>query len=121
LCEGTVQMTKGLDYGRGTECNPVKIGGVTELFGDPARKPEKPYTILLFPGGSVEVSRCENGSYWVHVATDQAMPSDPRAQITEARVDAVDRECGLTNHALKKEIAKGGVCHVAFLVGPRPF
>ena len=111
-------MTKGLISAAGTECNRVRIGGVTELFGDPQRKPEKPYTTVLFPGGSVEISRCSNGSYWIHVATAQDTPHDPRATISEARIDALGRYCDEGNAALSREIAAGGVNHIAFLVGP---
>lgn len=107
----------GLSAGRGTENTDVKIGGITELFGDPARKPEKPYTIVLFPGGSVEISRCTNGSYWIHVATDIGVPGGPKAAISEARIDATGRYCDATNAALASELELGGVNHIAFLIG----
>ena len=110
----------GLSAGRGTEVTDVKIGGITELYGDPARKPEKPYTIILFPGGSVEISRCTNGSYWIHVATDIGVPGGPKAAISEARIDATGRYCEATNAALAEEIARGAVNHIAFLIGKPP-
>jgi hypothetical protein len=47
--------------------------GVT-LEGNP-QKPEPIYFIVEFPGGSVEISRCDdNGDYWVH--TRKNMPDD---------------------------------------------
>ncbi len=110
-------MTKGLTSGRGSEVNRAKIGGTTTLLGDPTKKREKPYTILLFPGGHVEVARCEDGSYWVHVATKET-PDCATAKITNARVDAEGRYCDETNGALQAEIDKGGVNHIAFLVSP---
>lgn len=112
-----------LTYAKGSECNPVKIGGTTQLFGDKTRKPEKPYTIVLFPGGSVEISRVDEGEnaggYWVHVAIDpeaKATCGEPVAYIAEARIDAKRRYCDEANAALGREIAQGDVNHIAFLV-----
>jgi hypothetical protein len=111
-------MTKGVKSGEGTEVNKSKIGGITTLYGDPTIKIEKPYTILLFPGGSIELSRCEDGTYWLHAATHQDLPSDPMAQITEARIDASGRYCDGGNAALQAELDKGGVYHIAFRFSP---
>ena len=102
----------------GTENNKVRIGGITELFGDPNIKIEKPYTIVTFPGGSLELSRCTNGDYWVHVATHTDLPSDPQSWISEGRIDASDRYCDLANRAMKMEIDRGGVNHIAFRISP---
>ena len=99
---------------KGQENNAVKVGGITQLFGDPAVKIEKPYTIINFPGGSIELSRSEDGAYWLHAATHQSTPEDPMAAITHARVDAAGRYAEDTNHQLEREIAKGGVNHIAF-------
>lgn len=112
-------MTKGAKSASGTESNKAKIGGITTLYGDPAIKIEQAYTIILFPGGSIELSRCEDGTYWLHAATHQDMPSDPMATITEARVDATDRYCDQANAAINEELGKGGVNHIAFRFTPQ--
>lgn len=111
-------MTKHLKSMKGTDCNKVNIGGITELYGDPNIKIEKPFTIVGFPGGSVEISRTTEGEYWVHVATHQHTPEDMPARIVGARVDADRRYCDATNRTLHAEIAKGGVNHIAFRVAP---
>lgn len=109
-------MTKNLKLMKGVDCNKVNIGGITELYGDPNIKIEKPYTIVGFPGGSVEISRTTDGEYWVHVATHQNTPEDMPGRIVDARVDADRRYCDATNRAIRDEIAKGGVNHIAFRV-----
>ncbi len=40
------------------------------LLGDP-RKPEHESFRLEFPGGVVDLQRCTDGSYWVHVLCNQ--------------------------------------------------
>lgn len=112
-------MTKGLTSSKGTECNKVKIGGITELYGDPNIQIEKPYTIVIFPGGCVEISRTTDGQYWVHVATSQSTPDDPKAMITMARVDSNERYCDELNTALDNDIEKGDINHIAFRVTPQ--
>lgn len=77
-------MSNGLKTAKGEQCNRVNIGGTTVLHGDPSIKTEKPHTIVLFPGGSVEVARTEDGEYWVHVMKDR----ERSAPITNVRVDA---------------------------------
>jgi hypothetical protein len=109
-------MSNALISGAGSECNKVKIGGTTTLYGDPNKKPEKPHTIVIFPGGSVEITRTETNDYWVHVATKQATPDQPLANITSARIDAADRYCEGANDAIKSEIEEGKVNHIAFLI-----
>jgi hypothetical protein len=114
--------TLDLFYAKGSECNPVKIGGRTELIGDPEIKREKPHTIIGFPGGDVEIARTEDGNYWVHVAvrTDHRGDGDarPAGRIIRARVDADGRYSDAANAALSDEIAEGGVNHIAFLIEP---
>lgn len=113
-------MPKGLTPGEGTELNRVKIGGITELYGDPNIKIEKPYTILKFPGGSVEISRTPDGEYWVHVATVSDLPGEPQAVITGVNMSARNRYLVEANELIQKEIDEGSVWHVAFKVGRLP-
>ncbi|GGB00246.1 hypothetical protein GCM10011491_30570 [Brucella endophytica] len=37
------------------------------LFGDKKKKAEPAQHIIEFPGGAVEVSRLDDGSYWAHI------------------------------------------------------
>lgn len=105
---------------RGEDCNPVKIGGRTDLFGDPSIKREKPYTIICFPGGNVEIARTTDGSYWVHVAV-RAGGRDPEqkpGRIVRARMDHRGRYNDEGNAALNAAIEAGDVEHLAFLIEP---
>lgn len=104
-----------LKFAAGSDCNPGRVDATTELFGDTKRKPEKPYTIVLFPGGSVEISRCTDGTYWVHVATKREH-GQPNGRIVNARIDAAQRYCDESNAMLRAEIEKGDVKHIAFLI-----
>jgi hypothetical protein len=45
---------------------------VITLYGDKTRAIEPAQHIINFPGGSVEVSRCEDGTYWAHIARNRA-------------------------------------------------
>ncbi len=102
----------------GTENNRVKVGKRNTLLGDPNIKPEKPHTIVGFPGGDVEIARCEDGRYWVHVAVHDISPENRAGTITDARIDAHGRYADEANKVLRDEIAKGDVTHIAFLVTP---
>jgi hypothetical protein len=111
-------MTKNLTSAKGSDTNRVKIGGVTESYGDPSVKIEKPYTIVLGPGFSVEISRTTEGDYWVHVATNQGTPDATKAKIHSGRVDASDNYLDETNSNLRDAIQSFNVNHMAVLVKP---
>lgn len=115
-------MKNGIEEGTGTENNRVNIGSVTELLGDPNIKQEKPYTIIKFPGGDVEISRCEDGRYWVHVAVrdEREFGGFNQARIVDARMDFAGRYDDAGNAALKAAVEAGDVNHIAFLIDPRP-
>jgi len=100
----------------GTENNKVKIGGKTTLHGDPKIKPEKPYTIIGFPGGDVEISRTSDNKYWIHVRVEQGSELFQNGVILDARVDAKGRYTEI-NDVLRTELDKGDIDHIAFLVG----
>lgn len=109
----------GLSSGSGTECNRVRVGGTTTLFGDPNVKPEKPYTIIRFPGGDVEISRCEDGRYWVHVAVREEEAEGLSAgRIVDARVDFTGRYADTENDALADIVCQRDAAHIAFLIEP---
>lgn len=51
------------------------------------RRPEPTYAIIKFPGGDVEVSRCTDGSYWVHIRRILPGGHEPAGTISESRLD----------------------------------
>lgn len=102
----------------GTDVNRARIGGVTELLGDPARKLEKPLTIVRFPGGHVEIARTTDDHYWVHVAVRTEVGAKQPGRVTKARIDFTGRHGNEANTVLSQEIAQGDVEHVAFLIAP---
>lgn len=105
--------------GAGSEVNPVKIGGVTELLGDPRQRREKPHTIIRFPGGAFEIARTDDNDYWVHVSVKDGV-DEPSGLIIAARLDATGRYADDFNGLLREEIAKGDVSHIAFLIRAAP-
>lgn len=115
------QAATGLWSEGGTEVNRATIGGITDLFGDPKRKLEQPLTIVRFPGGSVEIARCSDDTYWVHVAT-RAGHDETEGRIIKARVDAqgryADEAHATINGAIDGEMLLGSVNHIAFLIQP---
>lgn len=100
----------------GTEVNRAKIGGVTELLGDPARKLEKPLTIVRFPGGHVEIARTTDDHYWIHVAVRTETGAKQPGRVIKARIDFAGRYGDDANAVLCQEIARGDVEHIAFMV-----
>ena len=68
------------------------------LLGDP-RKPESATHIIEFPGGAIEVSRLDDGDYWVHVIVnrgqvlgeDGSLRESARGEVIDSRVDWASR------------------------------
>lgn len=64
------------------------------LKGDKA-KPEAAEHIIEFPGGAIEVARCEDGTYWAHIivnrdyALEDMMPGTRGrlGEVVDSRVD----------------------------------
>lgn len=104
--------------GRGEDVNEAKIGGTTELFGDPARKLEKPHTIIRFPGGHVEIARTTDNNYWVHVAVRTEPGAESGGTVIGARIDFDGRYGDEANAVLRREVAAADVNHIAFLIAP---
>lgn len=104
--------------GRGEDVNEAKIGGTTELLGNPAHKLEKPATIIRFPGGHVEIARTTDNNYWVHVAVRTEMGADKGGKVIGARIDFDGRYGDEANAVLRREVAAADVNHIAFLVAP---
>lgn len=108
----------GLTSETGTDCNRVKISGRTELLGNPDLKKEKPHTIILFPGGHLEIARTSDNNYWVRVAVRNQLAGERPGRIIDARIDHEGRYNNDGNAALRAAIAAGDVNHIAFLVEP---
>jgi len=87
---------------------------VINLNGDKRSKTEPAQYIINFPGGSVEVSRCEDGTYWAHIArnrSDNHQPEDVGAFLS----GRIDSESEGVNAPLP--IDDAGVYHVAIRIG----
>lgn len=83
-------------YLAGNRKTPKRI----QLFGDKTRAIESATHIIEFPGGAIELSRCENGEYWAHVIVNHDFASndiDGRqnaiGEVIDARID--DTENGV--------------------------
>lgn len=72
---------------------------INDLFGEAPkkrvlkgdkRKPEPGTHIIEFPGGAVEVSRLEDGSYWAHIIVNQKEALDHQRGTTAAIGAIVD-------------------------------
>ena len=81
--------------------------GVFTLHGDPDIKVEKPYTILEFPGGSFELARCSDGTYWAHIALTDG-------RLLDARIDAAGR---YVPNSVGAELAATDFQHLAVRIG----
>lgn len=60
------------------------------LRGDKTRKPEPAMHIIEFPGGAVEVSRLDDGSYWAHIIVNRGHALDIHKGLTGAIGVVVD-------------------------------
>lgn len=64
---------------------------ICELYGDPKRQPEPEELRIYFPGGEVNLTRCEDGSYWVHATRHEGGNGydDERqaGRLVDARID----------------------------------
>jgi len=69
-----------------------------QLFGDKTRKIESSQHIIEFPGGAIEVSRCDNGEYWAHLIVNCDFAMDDIegrehaiGEVVDARIDDNER------------------------------
>ena len=60
------------------------------LKGDKKRKPEPAQHIIEFPGGAVEVSRLDDGSYWAHIIINRGDSTCGMGGLHAALGDVVD-------------------------------
>lgn len=84
------------------------------LEGDPKKRPEPTYVSIGFPGGEVTVSRCDDGSYWVHVGTEKVFETNQQiGRISDARLDIEGRNASEVNVG---EFSDPKLCHLAVRV-----
>ena len=66
-----------------------KAPGKRELKGD-KRHPEPGTHIIEFPGGAIELSRLEDGSYWAHIIVNRGQGLSCMSGIGGARGEVID-------------------------------
>ena len=86
------------------------------LYGDKSRAIEPAQHIIIFPGGSVEVSRCEDGTYWAHIARNREdqHPPDKVGVFLSGRMDSDGPDA-----TRPVPIDDTGVYHVAIRIGQK--
>lgn len=83
------------------------------LYGDKTKAIEPAQHIITFPGGSVEVSRCEDGTYWAHIARDRGQSAEADGGVfLDGRTDS-DSEGVYAPVTLEDK----GIYHVAIRIG----
>ena len=93
----------------------VKLNGTTKT-------PEPESFRVVFPGGSVDITRCDDNSYWVHIARnieDRCIGQDhiQPGYMIDGRVDIEGQHSG---HELANKIDDPMVEHVAIRVALSP-
>jgi len=89
-----------------------------KLDGNPAR-PEPEYFRVVFPGGDVDLTRLDDGSYWVHIRVNRPqdiMGNEDGAKVgrlVDARLDIADMHANDTNVG---DFGHPGLYHVAVRV-----
>lgn len=74
-------MAKGHQIVRSEDATTVVIRG-------DVRNPEPTHAIIAFPGGTVEVARCSDGTYWAHLALlPRGAIGDESFAVLASRVD----------------------------------
>lgn len=69
-----------------------------ELLGDKTRRSEPAQHIIEFPGGAVEVSRLDDGSYWAHIIINQGQALDIFEGLRGARGEVIASRVGRAGH-----------------------
>ena len=93
----------------GTEAQGIR------LLGDPKIQPEPLHVRIVFPGGDVDVVRCDDGSYWVHVAVhdDDGNVGDVAGKLVDARLDIKGKDLRETSTG---DFGHPGLYHLAVRV-----
>lgn len=92
-----------------------------KLFGDKTKKVESATHIIEFPGGAVEVSRCEDGSYWAHIIVNRRQFADGDGDgLTSARGEIIGTRIEHANGSGVQDLPnETEVEHVAILIRAR--
>jgi hypothetical protein len=61
-----------------------------KILGDKTKKTESAQHIIEFPGGAIELSRCENGDYWAHIILNRVQSIDDCDGLNQCTADVVD-------------------------------
>jgi len=92
-----------------------------ELEGNP-RKPEHDSFRVKFPGGEIDIERCTDGSYWIHMLVNQRDKTIERegpgsgavyAHVSEARMHLTNKHSSEANLG---DFANPGLYDVALRV-----
>jgi len=71
---------------------------VTHIKGDKLTQAEAATYLTKFPGGHVEISRCTNGDYWIHVHVNRSeFDGEGAGRIKDARLDLLGKHAGEAN------------------------
>ena len=94
---------------------------LVQIKGNKAN-PEPSTAIIKFPGGFTEVTRCSDGSYWVHIQRileDNEDIGDSAGFITESRIDYTPEA-----YSVKPEIPPipehSKIQHIAIKISSKP-
>lgn len=96
------------------------------LKGNP-KDPEPESVRIVFPGGDIDLVRCDDGSYWVHVRvdSDEDVKTSDRAKrvgrVVDVRVDYRDHHHEAESHVESQlspvDFGTPGPYHLAVRVG----
>ena len=80
------------------------------IFKGNPKKPEPRTGVIRYPGGHVEVTRTSDGSYWVHLAVDDAV------NIINSRIDYNYEKWCETNGEILRVPKEGNIKKIAIRV-----
>lgn len=89
-----------------------------ELLGEKTKRPESAQHIIEFPGGAVEVSRLDDGSYWAHIIVNRDGFGDGDGDgLTSANGSVVDARIDYAHpRGVEGIAAHGEIQQVAVLI-----
>ena len=96
-----------------------EVQGV-ELRGDPRARPEPTHFRVALPFGDVDVARCSDGTYWVHVRVNseddaRALDDQVAGKLLDARIDVRGKHASESDAG---DFAHPDAYHVAVRIGP---
>ncbi len=88
------------------------------LKGNP-KQPEPEHFRVTLPGGDVDIARCDDGSYWVHVRVDRPGAPDDDHERTYGRIlgGRIDVHGKHTVDVNPGALADPGLYHLAVHLG----